>query len=288
MSKKMQRRNIGVAIIAAVAAIVLGALGWVFWQNVLADPITNLVNKATDRPTTDYSITRGSDDMDTYTNKTLGFSFEFPHAVSGYTGCKQGGPILMQYPDGSEIEYVDHVAVEGMAEMTVLTGDTLFTIAPKRVPVMTVSWYGDEQTRYHKSCDMQKTTQKLLQEFKDTPSEGDYIEVLAEHRSFVVQKLASEDELKTAWKHFEGVDTNVFADAAYTLEDDTNADRKRVNYTYVTRDGGVPDMLGGKMDVWYYPAQKLVVSFAYGQAQPFVYDGDKSYLEAVLQSFKTL
>lgn len=286
--KKAQQNTIGTAIIVGVAVVVLGALGWVFWQTILnPESSLNLLKKTTDSATTDYSITRGTGEMDMYTNKTLGYSFEFPRKALGYTGCAVASHTPPVSGD-NENKRDGWRLKQGMVELTVLSGEAMVTIAPKRAAVVTVDRQAAGQAAPYTSCDMQKTTQTLLQEFKTTPSEGDYVAVMAEHRSFVVQKLTNESDLKTAWKNFEGASTYAYADAMYTLQDELGTDRKYVNYTYIAKGGGIVDTLAEREDVWYYPKQKLVVSFAYGQSQPFTDEAGNSYLDAILKSFKVL
>ena len=276
------RKNQGhaeVVIIVIIVVAVLCGLGWVLWNNV--------INKDDD---TAVNGTGGvaSSEMVTYTNKQLGFSFDYPRQIMAAAACEQGEPVVTA--DGDERQSFESKV--GSVDVTVLEDGDTFTITQREAPVLTFVTIETSTgpDAYNKDCEMQTVTKVALDAMHDDPSKHGDKMMYAEARSFIVRKLNDESDLANAWKYLPGITVDQINSATYTLKDTDDTNRKEVKYAYDTAGKQLgPDSL--RMEpVWYYPAQKLFVSFNTGGADAFasVYDESKYYMQDVMNSFKAL
>ena len=105
-------------------------------------------------------------------------------------------------------------------------------------------------------------------------------------RSFTVYKLSSESELSNIWKKLDVIAHKQYITAArYTLTQDSKISaRKDVVYDFDYSNNELPG--GGSSAIWYYPKQRLLVTFDLGQSSAFSsVDQKQIYDTAILESF---
>jgi len=267
-----------VVVIVLVLALVF-ALGFVFWQNIVAN---NSDGNATASTKTDILVNRPDNeiidlegDMRVYRNNKLGFEFEFPDVVMGSVGCIASDKWRDNYGNWIDSPVEHYVLESGKADMTVVSGDNRFTIIQKQVPVIQTSTYGSDMRRYNSACSIEPVTQELI----DSPNT-----TVAERRVWQIYKIGNESEIASKAYELSGLGVSRKGSVKYALGA-LSEGRREVSYSYE------PDTTVGRggSRTWYYPSSKLLVHIGLGQSNAFTLpDGsDSYYLDKIVDSFKT-
>lgn len=278
---KTSYRQVGSAhavIAVLIVVAILVALGVVFFNNYNSNKNTSTSKTTkTEQSQTDNTITEVSGtDMMRFSNRSIGFQFDFPKQINGAVGCEVDETANAPTPV--------YKAKDGTADMTVLSSSNKFTITQKKAPAFTVSAYEGGGERYNSACEVVDVSQAMID---DSVNNSENYDLATEMRSWQVYKLASESEIAEKAKDLTGYDKENVTKTEYSL-DAVNDGKQTVKYTFAYKAGaesGADSAVGG---VWYYPAEKLLVQFPLQNVPSFMKPGstDSYYTEQIVNSFK--
>lgn len=293
-----QQGSAHVVVIAVLALALAGTLGFVFYQNFIAkkqsatsDTTTasDTSAKSTEKtetpqiPATTISQSDKSGWL-RFTNNTLGYQIDFPARVYGSTGCHSTN---QWYDDSGKLvtaPVTSYLVDEGQADMTILNypSRNMALIAQKRAPLFTSSVYGANQRSYNSACEMvDSTPEQLLNNVNTSKS------ISTSWRPLQVFKLSSQDEIAAKATSLYGLPgSDSVSGVRYSLGNVVDG-RQKVTYDYDVKAGA--ELVGyGRVDTWYYPEQKALVSVSLGQSYAFESDASGSvvYDQTIVDSFK--
>lgn len=284
-----------VVVVSLLTVVLLGTLGFVFYQNFIVKKQNSATTTASDTqstekseaavlPTTSISQSDRSGWL-RYTNNALGYQIDFPGQVYGETSCRAAN----QWYDTSGQLVAAPVTVyggdEGMADMTILDYPSrgMALITQKRAPQFTNATYGADQRGYFSACTMVDTTPEILLANTNTSKS-----IAISWRPLQVFKLSSQDEVATKATSIYGLlGSDVVKGVRYSLGS-LSSGRQKVTYSYDLKPGAEQLTGGGRVDVWYYPEQMALVSVSLGQSVAFANDSNTTvvYDQDIVDSFK--
>ena len=289
-----------VIIIAVLAVALAGTLGVVFYQNFIAkkqniEADTNTSVSAGTQSSgkaatsTLPAVSIGQSDRSgwlRYTNNTLGYQIDFPAQTYGSTGCHSTNQWYDNYGKQVTAPVTSYLVDEGMADMTILDYSSrgMALITQKRAPLFTAATYGTDERQYNSACEMVTVTPDLLLNKTDANKS-----ISTSWRPLQVFKLSSQDEIATKATSLYGLpgDDSV-SGVRYSLGSLASG-RQEVTYNYDVKNGS--ELVGyGRVDTWYYPEQKALVSVSLGQSVAFASDANPNltttYDQQIVDSFK--
>lgn len=246
-------------IIIVIVLAVIGALGYVLWNN-MNKPKTNNTQTSQNKVATPPAkkseiIALQNSDMNKYVNYEQGFEFEFPKESYAPSQCMQKDYVENADHSMSRVDsyYIDSYAAG--VPITVLESGNRFIITPKNIFIL--SSYG-APGQAHK-CETQSASVDLLDR-KNNVDESQYV-ANTNQLEFDVVPATNENDI-LAFIHKTLNDDTASIDTMGPLTDGRQA---------VTMKGGTKNAheTGFAYKLWYYPAQKKLVYIALGQSISF-------------------
>jgi hypothetical protein len=294
-----QNGSAHVIVIVILALALAGTLGVVFYQNFIAkkqsstaDSVTQGDQKSdsnkTPSPAVPATTITQSDRSGwlRFTNNILGYQIDYPAQIYGSTGCHSTNQWYDNYGKQVTAPVTSYLVDEGMVDLTILNypSQNMALITQKRAPLFTAAIYGAENRSYNSACEMTDVTPGLLLDKLDTSKS-----ISTSWRPLQVFKLSSQDEIATKATSLYGLPgTDTVSGVRYSLGNLTGG-RQKVTYDFDVKAGS--ELVGyGRVDTWYYPGQKALVSVSLGQSVAFASDSNLTtvYDQQIVDSFKLI
>ncbi|HUB93432.1 MAG TPA: hypothetical protein VMB52_02925 [Verrucomicrobiae bacterium] len=274
--------NMGFSVVELLLIlVVVGILGFTGWYVYHAEQTsdkdysaaTNSTVPTFKRRLSNPTIATGpSQGLDTYTNPTLGFSFEFPTTAQAYNGCGQNSSV--HATDGSLIPApTAYIATPGPTSLTVLNDGDNFYIVPAKVYELTGESYvtvdGNQYPRAS-GCEATTNTTQLIQQDKNQANQTTFPSTYitdAAGLSLIAKTVKQGAELN-------GEVQTIFSDNSLQvskLTPDSAGSWDDLSFTCSQHVSGLTGSVqpcaytGGSYTLRYYPTKNLLIFWNTGQ-----------------------
>jgi hypothetical protein len=249
-------------IIIVIVLAVIGALGYVLWNNMNKPKANNTQTSQNNTPTPPAKkseiVTLQNSDMNKYVNYEQGFEFEFPKVVYSGIGCTTSTTVLNT--SGQQIPVEPHYNLNGgSAETTILESVGRYIITTKNMVVLSNYTQTSDGHYLAHTCDVKPATVGLA----DTRNEvgAVYVDNTAT-KEFDIVSAKNDDDITAYIRKITG-DNQATIGAKGPL----TQDRQDISIKY-----GPERLTGaGGYKLWYYPSKQKIVYFSLGQA-PALFD----------------
>lgn len=277
LSKNEQGFSAFEATLVLVIVALVGLVGW-FVYNSQHKKITASATNVTTTSTTLKSTTPATiftsgpkSGWETYTNNTVGFSITYPNSIYADSGCSTSSTLS-----------------SGAVPTTLLQNGVNFYIAAKYSYRFTII-SGANQTDNYNNCTQTLTTTASIQAANNQIINGAQYSYSVDNLAFVVEKVNSnagvQTELQNYWNDptitISGWKNN--SSGSYEVPTAINCSSAEESMMITTC-----GPLSSNYTLRYYPTQKVMFYFVYGQAVHLLLPNNAPADSQIINSFKVL
>lgn len=255
-----QKGSVHVVVIVILILAIVGALGFVFWNNFMVKNTADTSQKPpaskAETPAKKSEVIALAGDMNKYVNYEQGFEFLFPKMVEAPAECVTKSTVYNAY--GKEIPSRSYYTTStGSMALDVLEGDSRYVVAPKETFVLSnIAHEGSYDLAG--ACAKQPATLELM-DFKNELNGSKRVENTVKREFEIIQAGGMEAITNFARKTLGDSQATVTLGAA-------RDGRQAVAFNHGP---GIHMGISG-YSAWYYPAKEKLVYMNMGQNVVFI------------------
>ncbi len=283
--KKLKVDNLGFSAIEAILVIVIvvliGTVGWLVYKNHNKTTKAAITTMSSSRPTTATStkttmttpattFTSGPQrGWETYTNNTVGFSISYPNFIYADNGCASSSTIS-----------------SGIVPSTFIQDGVNFYIAAKNSYRFTLT-QGANQTYNSSDCTEVPTTATTIQADNNSISNNAQYSYSVENLHFVAEKVTSRSDIQTVLQNY--WNDNTITISGWKNNSSGNYEvPTAINCSQSEESNQNCGPQGSNYDLRYYPTQKVMFYYVYGQAAHIILTHNTVADSQIINSFTVL